>query len=203
MNDLLKPKELQPLQGDEVLGRGPTVLDFWRWALGDLRMNTARGYLVEYLIARALGDESPVRAEWGPYDVKAADGTLVEIKTAGYLQSWATSKPSTPSWTFKSVTADSVWSEDLGTYRSVQPADRVHVWVFALQTCQDVDAYDPLSVDQWEFRVVPHRQLLKTGQRSARLSFFDRLGVTPVPYNKLEDAVSKARAANDRHRRAS
>ena len=50
-------------------------------------MNTARGYLVEYLVAKALGDESSVRVEWGPYDVKAADGTLVEIKTSGYLQS--------------------------------------------------------------------------------------------------------------------
>lgn len=64
-------------------------------------MNTARGYLVEYLVAKALGDESPVRVEWGPYDVEAADGTLVEIKTAGYIQSRTTKKVSTPSWTFK------------------------------------------------------------------------------------------------------
>ena len=41
------------------------MLDFWRWALGDLRMNTARGYLVEYLVAQALEDETPVRVEWG------------------------------------------------------------------------------------------------------------------------------------------
>jgi hypothetical protein len=82
--------------------------------------------------------------EWGPYDVEAADGTRDEIKTAGYLQSWATKKISTPAWTFNSVTADKVWSEELATYLPVPPADRVHVWVFALQTCQDLDAYDPL-----------------------------------------------------------
>lgn len=161
-------------------------------------MNTARGYLVEYLVAKALADESSVRVEWGPYDVQAADGTLVEIKTAGYLQSWATRKPSTPSWTFKSVMADKVWSEDLGTYLPVEPGARVHVWVFALQTCQDPDAYDPLSVDQWEFRVMPHRQLLATGQQSARLAFFDRLGVSPVPYSEIASAVRIARVANDR-----
>jgi hypothetical protein len=46
-DDLLQPKELQRLQGDEELGDGQSVLDFWRWALGDLRINTARGYLVE------------------------------------------------------------------------------------------------------------------------------------------------------------
>jgi hypothetical protein len=171
MNELLRPRDLQRLQGQEELGSGQIVLDFWRWALGDLRMNTARGYLLEYLVAKALGDKSPVRVEWGPHDVEAADGTLVEIKAAGYLQSWATKKLSTPSWTFKSVMADKVWSEDLGSYLPVDPGARVHVWVFALQTCQDRRAYNPLSIDQWEFRVMPHRQLLATGQQSARAGF--------------------------------
>jgi hypothetical protein len=45
---------------------------------------------------------------------------------------------------------------------------------------------------------MPHRQLLATGQRSARLSFFDRVGVSPIPYRELPDAVRGARAANDR-----
>jgi hypothetical protein len=130
--------------------------------------------------------------------IESADGTRVEIKTAGYLQSWATKKLSTPAWTFRSVTADKVWSEDLGAYLPVDPAARVHVWVFALQTCRDPQAYEPLSLDQWEFRVMPHRQLLATGQRSARLSFFVRVGVSPIPYRELPDAVRGARAANDR-----
>lgn len=161
-------------------------------------MNTARGYLVEYLVATVLGDESPIRVEWGSHDVEAADGSLVEIKSAGYLQSWATKKTSTPSWTFASVTADKVWSDDLGTYVAVDPRARLHVWVFALQTCQDPQAYDPMSIDQWELRVVPHRQLLATGQHSARLSFFDKLGASPVSYTEIATAVRSARAANDR-----
>jgi hypothetical protein len=198
MNEFLRPRDLQRLQGPEELGPGLTVLDFWRWALGDLRMNTARGYLVEFLVAKALGDESPVRVEWGPHDVEAADGTRVEIKTTGYLQSWATKKVSTPSWTFKSVTADKVWSEDLGTYLPVDPGARVDVWIFALQTCQDPRAYDPLSVDQWEFRVMSHRQLLATGQQSAGLSFFDRHGISPAAYLEVASAVEVARAANER-----
>jgi hypothetical protein len=45
---------------------------------------------------------------------------------------------------------------------------------------------------------MPHRKLLATGQRSARLSFFDRVGVSPVSYEQLSDAVRGARAANDR-----
>jgi hypothetical protein len=54
--------------------------------------------------------------------------------------------------------------------RSRRLAARVHVWVFALQTCQDPRAYRRLSIDQWEFRVMPHRQLLATRQQSARLA---------------------------------
>lgn len=160
-------------------------------------MNTARGYLVEFLIARALGDASAVREEWGPFDVKGADGTLVEIKTTGRLQSWTSRQLSTPTWTFKSVSAERTWSGTRGDYVAVEPATRVHVWVFALHTAEDPALYDPLDVDQWEFRVVPHRELLAAGQASARLSFFDRRGVRPVSYANLARAVAKARRRND------
>ncbi len=43
-----EPSELPSLKGEELFSFGPTVLEFWRWALGDLRMNTARGYLAEF-----------------------------------------------------------------------------------------------------------------------------------------------------------
>ena len=69
MDELIRPSDLARLAGDERLG-DTTVLDFWRWALGDLRMNNARGYLVEYLVAQAVGDASPTRVEWGAYDVE-------------------------------------------------------------------------------------------------------------------------------------
>jgi hypothetical protein len=193
----IRPGELRPLDGDEALGDG-RVLDFWRWALGDLRMNNARGYLVEFLVAKALGDRSPVRVEWGPHDVEAADGTLVEVKATGRLQSWTTKRLSKPQWTFRSVRADRVWAEDIGEYRTVERGARVHVWIFALQTATEPSEYDPLDVDQWEFRVVPHRQLLATGQVSAGLSFFTRHNVAAVRYDELPDAVKAARRQNDR-----
>jgi hypothetical protein len=160
-------------------------------------MNTARGYLVEFLVARAVDDPSPIRVEWGPYDVEGADATLIEVKTTGRLQSWAMKEPSTPSWSFKSVKAESVWSETEGAFVPVDPKRRVHVWVFALHTATQQDRYDPLDVDQWEFRVVSHRELLATGQVSARLSFFERLGVSAVSYEGLRHAVELARKRNE------
>ena len=192
----IPPTPLTPLTGTERLLDG-TVADFWRWAMADLRMNVARGYLVEYLVARALEDPAPARVEWGPWDVQAADGTLVEIKACGRLQSWAMRNPSTPVWTFKSVRANRVWSDAAADYLPVDPATRVHVWVFALQTAEDPAEYDPLDVGQWEFRVMPHRDLLAAGQTSARLSFFTRHGIRPVTYSELAEAVRAARARND------
>jgi len=79
------------------------------------------GYLGEYLVAQALKDETPVRVEWGPYDARGLDGTLVEIETAGYLQSWVTRRRSTPSWSFKSVRADGVWSDEQAGYLPIDP----------------------------------------------------------------------------------
>ncbi len=195
-DESLAPRALHRLTGDEPLGPS-TVGAFWRWALGDLRMNTARGYLVEYLVAQALGDPSQIRVEWGPWDVRAADGTLVEIKTSGRLQSWTLKALSTPSWSFKSVRSDRVWSETEGAYVEIDPSTRVHVWIFALQTTEDPERYDPLDVDQWTFRVIPHRELLATGQTSARLSFFESRGIEPVHYAELAEAVADARHRND------
>jgi hypothetical protein len=193
---LIQPTELKPLDGTERVGSA-TVFDFWRWALGDLRMNNARGYLAEFLVARALGDPSPVREEWASYDVKAADGTLVEVKATGRLQSWVTKRLSTPSWRFASVRASTVWSDELNAEIPIEPENRVHVWIFALHTAVESADYDPGDVTQWEFRVVPHRQLLASEQVSARLSFFDRMQIAPVPYSELRDAVTIARKRND------
>lgn len=192
----IQPGPLEPLNGSEPLLDG-TVSDFWRWALSDLRMNIARGYFVEYLVARALGDPAEARIEWGPWDVRAADGTLVEIKSSGRLQSWTTKRLSTPSWSFKSVRTDKVWSDVDGDYRPVDPGTRVHVWIFALQTTEDPAMYRPLDVDQWEFRVMPHRELLAAGQVSARLSFFEARKVPAVRYADLAEAVADARRRND------
>jgi hypothetical protein len=135
------PIELPILRGDERFSLGPTVLDFWRWALGDLRMNTARGFLAEFLLATAVGSKAPVRVEWAAHDVDSEDGARLEVKSSGYLQSWTQTESSAPSYSFKSIRATRIWDRALGGYREVDPEDRVDAWVFALQTCQDPDTY--------------------------------------------------------------
>jgi hypothetical protein len=184
------------LTGEERFEGGATVLDFWRWALGDLRMNTARGFLAEYLVTLAVGSDAPIRIEWATHDVETAEGARLEVKASGYLQSWSQGRLSVPSYSFKAVHAAEVWDGESAQMKPVEPADRVDAWVFALQTCVEPDGYDPLSLDQWEFRVIPHRRLLASGQTSARLSFFDRLGVEAVGYGELGAAAKAAALEN-------
>ena len=159
-------------------------------------MNTIRGFLVEFLVAQAVGETAPHRVEWAPFDVKGADGTRIEVKSTAYLQSWITRKLTTPRWTFQTVDSAKSWDEDSGQEFPIDPIDRADVWVFALQTCQVPEEYDPLDIDQWEFRAVPHVQLFELKQRSTGISTLDRLGVTPVAFDGLADAVKKARKVN-------
>ena len=42
--------------GRRFVGLDATVADFWRWAFSDLRDNTTRGILAEFLVAKAVGD---------------------------------------------------------------------------------------------------------------------------------------------------
>jgi hypothetical protein len=154
-------------------------------------MNNARGHLVEFLVAKELGDDSERRVEWGPFDVRAADGTLVEIKTAGRMQSWA-GKPSSYSWSFKSVRASSVWSDELGAYVPVEP------WTGSMSRssrCTRSPRRGPTT--RSTCRSGPHRQLLSMEQVSASLSTFDRMGLVAVPLEGLAEVVRDARRAND------
>lgn len=79
---------LAPLDGAEpFIGVEATVADFWRFALSDLRMNNTRGYLAEFIVARAVG-ATTTRVEWDSYDVLAPSGARIEVKSSAYLQVW-------------------------------------------------------------------------------------------------------------------
>lgn len=196
--EVQRPGRLPALGPQDQFSFGPSVIDFWQWAISDLRMNNVRGYLAEFMVATATDSPTPSRIEWAPYDVLTGDGVRVEVKASGYLQSWSGTKPSTPRWTFKSVDAASYWDEEAATSVEVDPFDRVDAWVFALQTCRDPDGYQPLDASQWEFRVVPHRTLLSVRQRSIGISGLEAapLRAKAVPYERLAEAIDQASALN-------
>ncbi len=128
---------------------------------------------------------------------EGGDDTRIEVKTSGRLQVWDTGRPRAPRWDFAEAYKREQWSQEEANYVPVRLSDRVHVWVFALHTCTNRAEYDALALDQWEFRVLPHRVLISFRQRSAGVDTLHYFGADPVPYDGLAQAVREARELND------
>ncbi|GAB4065696.1 hypothetical protein GCM10028777_16080 [Angustibacter speluncae] len=182
------PPAARELQGDEPFaGVDATVRDFWRFAMGDLRTNNVRGYLAEFLVARAVG-ASGARVEWDPWDVTAPDGTKIEVKASGYLQSWAQRKVSTPSF---QVAPAYGWDVASGA-RAREQGYHADVYVFCLHTARSHDNYDPLSTTQWVFYVAPRSRVQSRAGVRMGLVALTELAGDPVAYDNLRDAIRAA-----------
>ena len=186
---ILEPRSVAPLTGDEPLAPGIRVRDFWSWGFSDLRLNTTRGMLAQFLVARALGDERATDEGWGNFDVLTPEGVRVEVKSSAYLQSWRQHRVSTI--VFHGLTGRA-WSETEGqaTERSV----RADVFVFAVHTCCDPATYDMLDVSAWEFRVLPAAVVKQLGTRSMSWGTLVTHAPEPVAWDNLRDAVRRAHA---------
>lgn len=186
----LYPKEATPLAQDlQFAGARFTVGDFWTWAFSDLRENITRGILAEFLVAKAVGDPSPLRHAWDNFDVTTPSGVRVEVKSSAYLQSWRQRELSKITFTGLTGRAYSYESNEMAEERSL----RADVYVFALHSCQEPDQYDALDTSAWHFYVVPVQVLRDNGsRRSVSKAFLDRLGVPHVSYDALAKAVEAA-----------
>lgn len=183
---LIEPIERAPLEGDEAIAGipGTHVHDFWRFALPNLQVNTARGWFAEFLVAKAVGLERPVRVEWDDHDV-VWEGIRIEVKSSGRMQMWVQKKPSelrfgglsSRSWTAASV--------DYAPERSYN-AD---LYVFAVQTSETHEVYDPLDVHQWRFAVLPVAAIEATGYRSLSWSAVVRLSGGDIGFAELRDEI--------------
>jgi hypothetical protein len=163
-------------------------MDFWRFALPDLRMNNARGYVAEFLVAQAVGATGP-RVEWDTYDVLAPDQTRIEVKSSAYLQLWDQRQLSRISF---AGLRGHVLDPHAATRMSAEATLNADVYVFAVQTAQSHDAYDPLDVDQWEFYVLSRSEVEGWGARSIGLRSLRVLAGGPTPYDGLADSIRTA-----------
>lgn len=183
------------LSGRELLhasGRpiGPTVLDFWRWHASDLTSNSLRGVFAEYIVGHLVGAQLAVRVEWDAADLRMPDGTLIEVKSAGRLQSWEQKRPSTIRF---DVARKLSWNQ--ATNVQVSTAGRVaNVWVFCVQAHEDRATLDPLDLAQWQFYVLAGPVLDKAlgGQKSANLQTLLGAGAVAVAAGELRAVVLAA-----------
>jgi hypothetical protein len=182
-----------PLDGSErFTGLDATVADFWRWAFSDLRDNTTRGILAEFLVARAVGDERGLRIGWDNFDAQAPDGTAVEVKCSAFLQSWALKRHS--ELRFGRLSArefDATRNE-----YSVDARVRADVFVFCVQTQREPAAYDMLDISHWEFWVVDAGTIRELGVKSIGIGWVRRHATGPLPYGELAEAIRVAARAN-------
>ena len=181
-----------PLTGAEpFVGQEGTVADFWRFAMGDLRTNNVRGYLAEYLVAKAVS-ATQQRVEWDAYDVVTPDGVTIEVKTSAYLQVWAQNKPSTI--LFTGLCAKTWTPQDGYSATSSYNAD---VYVFCVQTATSHDAYDPLELSQWDFYVLPKSVAAATEQKSLGINRVKTLSGGAIKFDDLAAAITTAATVSD------
>lgn len=182
------PPATRALTGAESFdGLEASVIDFWRFAMNDLRTNNVRGYLAEFLVARAVGSRGS-RVEWDPWDVTSPDGTRIEVKSAGFLQAWAQKKLSSP--TFR-VSAAYGWDAATGTW-SEEQLFHADVYVFCLHTAKTHDEYDPLTASQWQFYVADRAAIMGRSGASMGLPVLAKIAGEPVSYPELRGAIAAA-----------
>ncbi|WP_448315341.1 hypothetical protein [Streptomyces sp. CO7] len=181
----LTPRAMPPLRGDEsIVGvQDATVVDFWRFAMPDLRMNNTRGLFAEFLVHQAVGSHKP-RVEWASHDVETDDGLRIEVKAGAYLQAWDQREPSPVR--FSGLRART-WSP--GTGYSEAKSYNADVYVFAVQTARAHADYDPLDTAQWEFYVLPHSVVATLDKDSAGLSTVRKEAGQSVAFAALGDRI--------------
>jgi len=184
------------LSGDEAFFNAGgiadfSVLDFWRWSISDLVLNTIRGVLAEYIVAKALGVPAEgVRDPWQSYDLESDDGVRVEVKSAAYIQSWAQDRFSDITFT---VGKRLGWDPDTNRMDS-DSRRHADIYVFALLGHREQATINPLDLSQWRFWAVRTETLDDRfgNQDSISLRTLEQLVGDPVEFLSLREGVSLA-----------
>jgi hypothetical protein len=169
--------------GQAIAGTGAIAQDFWSWAMSDLRGNTTRSMLAEYLVARSVGADHRPRVEWDASDVQIPEGRI-EVKAAAYLQAWAQRAPS--KITFGGLRART-WSPQMGY--SLERSYNADCYVFALLVATLHAEYDALNSAGWRFWVLSAGTIKATNQSSLTLGRVRALAGDAVAYPQLGAAI--------------
>lgn len=163
------------------------MLDFWRFAMPDLRMNNVRGWFAEFLVWRALGVTDPRRVEWDAFDVQW-EGIRIEVKSTALLQGW--DQRALSKLTFSGLSARA-WDHE-AMARGGERAHNADVYVFAAHLARTHDDYDPLDATQWHFAVLGRGVLERLGVRSLSWTRVLTEAGGETVFAELADAVRRA-----------
>ncbi len=160
--------DMKPGSEQRLGDRYGTMMDFWRWAFGDLRSNNVRGVFAEWMVAEILGLKPNPRGSWDDYDILLSDGRTVEVKASAYLQVWH-AEGDAPSLIQFTGLRGQRWI-DATRRNAAEKTFNADLYVFCVQTEKDRAKWDALDLSQWSFYVVPRAKLEAYGSSSLRLS---------------------------------
>ena len=196
----LGPLKLNLKSGTEQFSKpggtaGFDVLEFWRWSASDLVLNTTRGALAEFIVAKALDlDVSRPREGWATWDLSwpiSPDTTLaIEVKSSAYLQSWGQKDYSVIQFVVPKRRGYDAVENELESSAS----RHAHVYVLALLAHKDKATLDPLNLEQWRFYVLPTTKLddRTRSQHSITLKSLEGLAGDSIGFDGLASAVKHA-----------
>ena len=175
-----------------------SVLDFWRYQYSQL--SGMAGEIAEFLVAQALGITKAENADyWTAYDMSYRN-KRIEVKATQYVHPWNRHCVSNVRTFSIEPSNNSYWGNGHGKSRQND------VYVFCLDTNQDIEHDDPLDVGSWEFYVIPtfriDRYASENGnpnQKTISLGAVRRLCKEPCGYLALKDAVDTAISESDQH----
>jgi hypothetical protein len=192
---------LQPSRksGDERFSLSGETLDlrlsaFWQWSSSDLVSNAMRGVLAEFLVASALGLADGVRNQWDAFDLRLADGTRLEVKSAAHLQSWAHAKLSNIAFTIRPTLA---WSAETNRLSS-ELRRQADIYVFCLLDHRDKATLDPMRLEQWKFYLLRSAVLNERHPSQKTITLSGLLKLSPLEATFENLAVRVAELARER-----
>ena len=153
-----------------------------------MRSNTVRPLVAEYLVGKALDClEDCGRREWAAWD-REYRGKRIEVKSAGYVQSWSPAKKSAIKFGIES--AKNAWCAKEEKY--LGPGRHAHIYAFALNIQTDRELAGLLDENDWQFFVMPVSVLDERFpcQKSIGLASLKKC-VEPVDLPKLREAVDQ------------
>ena len=173
--------------------------DFWSWAYSDLLANTIRPIYAEFLVNAALGNIGTPREEWADVDVTYETGgkTLaVEVKSAGYLQSWSQKDYSKIVF---DIGKKQGWNPKTGISNNT-PVRTADCYVFCVyEERLDKTPELVLDVNRWSFYIVNTADINQTfeDQKQVSLKLIQKLCPEPVRYVNLREQINTVAGAVD------
>ncbi len=164
-----------------------TVTDFWSWAYSDILSNRNRAVFAEFIVGYLLDALDAPRIEWDAVDLRYRGKTL-EVKSAGYIQSWPQKRLSRVSF---NIGRKYSWFADSNSCspNAVRPADG---YVFCLFVTTEHEKANVLDLDQWKFWTVSSMQMDREFKdcKSISLSKLSQIR-QPVEYHTLKREVDQ------------